>query len=93
MRGCIESGSSEDISTTNAQAPSVSGEISSQQDVLVAIDRICRYYDRHEFSSPVPLLLRAAQRMVTKDYLEISSILTPDAVQLLARISGVESET
>src|SRR5439155_26871758 len=55
---------------TAAQSPSVAsaaapGEIRSPQDVVAALDRICFYYDRNEPSSPVPLLLQCARRLVS----------------------------
>src|SRR5688572_3207498 len=50
---------------------SVPGEINTPDDVVAAIDRICAYYERHERSSPVPILLRRVQRVVGKDMLEI----------------------
>ncbi|MCA9291823.1 MAG: type VI secretion system protein TssA [Phycisphaerales bacterium] len=68
----------------------VSGEIRSPQEVLLALDKICRYYEQAEMSSPVPLLLKGAQRLVSKNYLEISRVLTPDAIQMITQISGVD---
>ncbi len=62
------------------------GEIRSRQDVQVALDRLCRYYDNHEPSSPVPLLLRGAKRLVTANYIEIAEDLSPEALKHLSNL-------
>ena len=46
------------------------------------------YYERHEPSSPVPLLLKRAKRLVAKDFMEILRDLAPDGVDQAERISG-----
>ena len=73
-------------------AQRLSGEIGSAEDVVVALEKICNYYEHNEKSSPVPLFLRAARRMVSRSYLEIFEILTPDAVQQLRAIGAAEEK-
>lgn len=73
-------------------AASVPGEIRSREDVIRAIDRICDYFERNEPSSPVPLLLRRAKRLVAKDFLEILRDLTPDGVSQAELIAGLDRE-
>jgi type VI secretion system protein ImpA len=68
---------------------SVPGEIASPQDVLLAIDRICQYYDRHEPSSPVPILLKRAKRLVSKSFLDIIGDLSPDALDQIKALGGI----
>lgn len=63
------------------------GEIRSSADVLLVLERICRYYETNEVSSPVPLLVRCAQQMVSKGFLEITRLLTPEAIRMLEDIS------
>lgn len=60
---------------------SVSGEIRSREDVIRSIDRISAYFRKHEPSSPVPYLLERAKGLISKDYLEIISNLTPGSVK------------
>lgn len=83
----------------NAQAadasgggPALSGEVRSTQDVLLAIDRICQYYERVEPSSPVPLLLKRARRLVSKSFLDVIKDLSPDAVSQIKLIGGIVDE-
>ena len=70
----------------------ISGDIRSSGDVVDMLEKICRYYEDNEKSSPVPLFLRAAKRMVSKTYLDIFDTLTPDAVQQLRAISSAEEK-
>lgn len=69
-------------------APAVSGAINNKTDVINMIDKICDYYASHEPSSPIPLLLRRAQRLVDKSFVEILEDLAPDGVDQLQVISG-----
>jgi len=69
----------------------LTGEITSPQDVLLALDKICRYYETHEPSSPVPLLLRRAQRLVSKNFVEVIQDLSPQAMQQIDLITGIDS--
>jgi len=67
---------------------SLSGDIQSVQEALLALDKVCQYYDRHEPSSPVPLLLRRAQRLVSKSFLDVIKDVCPDAVSRVQLICG-----
>jgi len=64
------------------------GQISSRQDVMTAIDRICDYYTRHEPSSPLPMLLRRAQRLVMSDFETILQDLAPQGLDHFRVIAG-----
>ena len=68
------------------------GEIASREDIVRALDKMCEYFQRHEPSSPVPLLLRRAQRLIAKDFMEILRDLTPDGVQQARFIGGIPED-
>lgn len=68
------------------------GGVNNRQDVIRALDLICEYYSRAEPSSPVPLLLMRAKRLVTKGFLEIMRDLAPDGVSQVELIGGIEPE-
>lgn len=68
------------------------GPIRSREDVMRTIDRICEYYQRNEPSSPVPLLLRRAKRLVAKDFMEILRDMVPDGVTQAETITGEQSD-
>jgi type VI secretion system protein ImpA len=67
-----------------------SGEIRNRSDVLATIDRVCEYYARAEPSSPVPLLLQRAKRLVNKDFMEIMRDLAPAGIAEAEVIGGLE---
>lgn len=66
------------------------GTIRSREDVVQMLDKICEFYQRTEPSSPVPMLLRRAQRLAGKDFIEIVRDLSPDALNALKIIAGEE---
>ncbi len=69
----------------------LTGDISSREDVIRALDKICDYYKRYEPSSPVPLFLNRAKRLASKSFLEILRDLTPDALSQALALGGIES--
>jgi type VI secretion system protein ImpA len=70
----------------------LTGQINSRQDVIKVLDKACEYFSRHEPSSPVPLLLQRAKRLVAKDFMEIMRDLAPDGVTQAQTITGAETE-
>ncbi|WUR11065.1 type VI secretion system protein TssA [[Empedobacter] haloabium] len=71
-----------------APVQGLSGDILDRDDVLLAIDKLLAYYQRHEPSSPVPLLLERARRLVPKTFMEVIEDLAPDGVSQLLVIRG-----
>lgn len=61
-----------------AAGPGISGEIRSLDDVRNTLKKICEFYAVNEPSSPVPLLLQRAERLVGKDFLHLLTNLTPN---------------
>ena len=75
--------------TRTGSGPSVaSGTVNSRSDVIRVLDRVCEYYSAREPSSPVPLLLRRAQRLVEKSFMEILEDMVPDGVSQAKIVSG-----
>ncbi len=70
----------------------LAAQITSRQDVQRVLDRLCDYYDRYEPSSPVPLLLKRARRLVTCSFVDIVRDLAPDALSQIQQVCGIESE-
>lgn len=78
---------------TGAAAPKpVSGEVNSREDAVRVLDKVCEYFRKNEPSSPVPLLLQRAKRLVSKDFMEILRDLTPQGVSEAEMIGGVDPE-
>lgn len=79
-------------SAAPAAPAAISGEIASREDVLRMLDKIAAYYRQHEPSSPVPLLLERARRLVPKDFFEILEDLAPEGMSQLLVVSGPRAE-
>lgn len=73
---------------TPGGSPAASGDITTPAAVIAALDRIIDYYDRSEPSSPVPMILSRAKRLVGKKFSEAILDLAPDAIKDLERIVG-----
>ncbi len=69
-------------------APVVAGAINSREDVSRTIDRLCDWLERNEPSHPAPLLLRRAQRLMNKNFMEIIRDMAPDGTDQVVRLAG-----
>lgn len=74
-----------------AAAPA-SGAINSQQDVRNMIDRMIAYYARSEPSSPVPILLERAKRLVGADFVTIVKDMAIDGYSNVKTIGGLPDD-
>jgi type VI secretion system protein ImpA len=79
------------VDVGGSAVPSLSGTVNSAQDVIMALDRICDYYSRREPSSPIPLLLKRARRLVGKSFTDIIQDMSPEAMTQIKVISGVSA--
>lgn len=75
-----------------AAAPAAPGTINSPADVSAALDRIIGYYRRHEPSSPIPILLERAKRLVSADFLTIIRDMAPSGMDNVQTIGGLEDD-
>ena len=76
----------------DAAAHAASGRIETPQDVLRKLDEICDYYARREPSSPVPHILRRAQRLVGMSFVDLMKDLAPGGLSEFQVISGTSEE-
>lgn len=67
------------------------GVIRSREDVAQHIDQILQYFRVCEPSSPVPLLLRRAKRLLYMDFMSIIHELAPNAVDNMVALGGKDS--
>src|SRR6185436_7102658 len=74
--------------STSATGGATTGSINSREDVIRTLDKLCAYFTQHEPSSPVPLLLNRAKRLISKDFLEILRDMAPDGVAQVEVIRG-----
>ena len=74
------------------QSAPVSGAINSRDDVTRMIDKICEYYARSEPSSPVPVLLQRARRLVAADFVTIMKDMASDGMNQVRTIGGLPDD-
>jgi type VI secretion system protein ImpA len=68
------------------------GAIESRADAIKAIDLVCQYLEGAEPSNPAQLLLRRAQALIDKSFLELVKELAPDSLNEVAKIMGVDPD-
>ncbi|MET0858804.1 MAG: type VI secretion system protein TssA [Telluria sp.] len=74
-----------------AAAPArIDGDIASRDDVVRTLDKLIIYYRQHEPSSPLPILLERARRLVPKSFLEIIADVAPDGMAQLMVLKGTD---
>ncbi len=77
------------VAATSATATSSDRlHVGSRGDVVTILDALCVYYEHNEPSSPVPLLLQKARRLVDMDFLDIVRNLAPDGLADVSRWAG-----
>jgi type VI secretion system protein ImpA len=83
-------------SPAQAAAPAAvtpwNGEITSRANAIRAIEKVCRYFETYEPSSPLPLLLHRAVRLSTKSFLEILRDISPDGLTQAETLGGMSSD-
>jgi len=75
-----------------AEAQSMSGEIRSRDDAVRVLDRVSEYFRKNEPSSPVPLLLQRAKRLISKDFMEILRDMAPQGLSDAEKIGGLDRD-
>jgi type VI secretion system protein ImpA len=94
----VESSDSGEAAQTSAASgsdpvrPAASGEIQSREDVVRMLDRITEYYNKNEPSSPVPLLLQRAKRLVSADFMSIIKDIASDGAQQADLLLGSKND-
>jgi type VI secretion system protein ImpA len=94
VSGLVQEPVGESVRTGNGAAArqQFAGDITSREEVVRLLDLACEYFHRYEPSSPVPLLLERAKRLVAKDFIEILRDLAPDGIAQFEVVSGINRE-
>jgi type VI secretion system protein ImpA len=64
--------------------------VKSRQDAIRALDAVAAYFRQTEPSSPIPLFLDRAKRLVSKDFLEVLADIAPDALAQARAAGGIK---
>jgi type VI secretion system protein ImpA len=78
--------------SSSVSAPAPTAKIRGPHDVLLRIDEICEYFERNEPSSPVPILLKRARRLVGMNFADVLKNIAPNAMSDLQTLVGPEEE-
>ena len=76
-----------------ASARPAVGAVRSRQDAIRALDAVADFFRRTEPSSPIPLFVERAKRLVSKDFLEVLADIAPGGGRAGAsgrRVEGAE---
>ena len=68
------------------------GSVETAQDARLAIDRVMEYFKRHEPSSPVPIILERAKRLVGADFMTIMKDMAPGGLDSVMMIGGISED-
>ncbi len=68
------------------------GSVETAQDARMAIDRVMEYFKRYEPSSPVPIILDRAKRLVGADFMTIMKDMAPGGLDSVMMIGGISED-
>ena len=74
------------------RAVSAPGTVQSRDDVVRALDAVLQYYQQSEPSSPVPLLVERAKRLVSFSFMDAIKELAPGGLKELQAVAGTKPE-
>jgi type VI secretion system protein ImpA len=91
--GAVASDSEGSVDGASASTrPGPLGEIKSRQDAIRAIDAAAAFFRNNEPSSPVPLFLDRAKRLVSKSFMEVLEDIAPDSLTQVKLIGGIQDK-
>lgn len=64
------------------------GVIASREDAMRALERAAEWIERNEPTNPAPLLIRRAQRLMGKNFMDIIRDLVPDGLHEIEKLAG-----
>jgi len=80
------------VPSSNGAAVLAAGAIRTRDDAIRALDAVATFFRQTEPSSPVPLLLDRAKRLVSKTFLEVLADIAPGALGEARTVSGVKEQ-
>jgi type VI secretion system protein ImpA len=75
-----------------AEGGGAPGGVKSRQDAIRALDAVAAFFRNTEPSSPIPMFLARAKRLVSKDFLEVLADVAPDAVAQARAAGGLKPD-
>ena len=68
------------------------GSVETAQDARNALDKVIGYFNRYEPSSPVPIILERAKRLVGADFMTIMKDMAPAGLDSVMMIGGISED-
>ena len=68
----------------------ISGQILTREDAIRVLENVCKFIEQSEPSNPAPLLIRRAQRLMSRNFMEIIQDLAPESVEQIKKLAGLE---
>jgi type VI secretion system protein ImpA len=68
----------------------VPGQIQSREDAIRVLENVCKFIEQSEPSNPAPLLIRRAQRLMSRNFMEIIQDLAPESLGQIQKLAGLE---
>jgi type VI secretion system protein ImpA len=90
--GLVEADAAGDGDAAQAAGPGAVGAIRTRQDAVRAMETVAEFFRQNEPSSPIPLLLERAARLVSKSFLEVLADMAPDAVAQARAAGGLKKD-
>jgi len=75
-----------------AAVPSALGAIRTRQDAIRALDAVITFFESTEPSSPVPLFIERAKRLIAKNFLDVLQDIVPDALNAAKAAGGIRDK-
>jgi type VI secretion system protein ImpA len=86
----------QDAPGVGVEGPAMPGgsvtDIKSRQDAIRALDAVAAFFRTHEPSSPVPIFVERAKRLVSKSFMEVLADIAPDGVSQAKLIGGINKD-
>jgi type VI secretion system protein ImpA len=90
--GSLGNGAADGGGAPAPEALGITGVVRSRDDVVMLLDKIIGYYERHEPSSPLPMLLSRCRKLAALSFLDIVKDLAPAALQQVELLGGIVKE-
>ena len=90
--GAGDGAGADGLGTTLAVA-APAGVLRTRDDAIEALEKVCAWIEANEPSNPAPLLIRRAQRLMSKNFMDIIRDLVPDGIDTVAKLAGVPSDS
>ena len=84
--------SESEAGANGAEAPGVLGAIRTRQDAIRALDAVIAFFEHTEPSSPVPLFIERAKRLIAKNFLDVLQDIVPDALNAAKAAGGIRDK-